>query len=139
VADMVNQLPNNIASVSPMSTADSPWNMGASIANLRGMNTFSGTRTLTMVDSKRVGATNSGGSVDMNVIPSALVGRIETVTGGGAASYGADAMAGVVNVILDTNIEGYRLNFDYRTTDEGDGDRYNFSFATGTQVLDGRG
>ncbi|MGW8370091.1 MAG: TonB-dependent receptor plug domain-containing protein, partial [Gammaproteobacteria bacterium] len=139
VADMVNQLPNNIASVSPQANPDSAFNMGASIANLRGMNTFSGTRTLTMVDSKRMVATNNGGGVDLNFIPSALVGRIETVTGGGGATYGADAMAGVVNVILDTNIEGIRFNGGYQTTAEGDGDRYNFGFATGKELLDGRG
>jgi len=139
VADMVNQLPNNIASVSPEANPGSPFNVGASIANLRGLNTFAGTRTLTMVDSRRMTATNNGGGVDMNFIPSALVGRIETVTGGAAATYGADAMAGVVNVILDDNIENIRVDLGYQTTAEGDGDRYNFSFATGTELFDGRG
>jgi outer membrane receptor protein involved in Fe transport len=139
VADMVNQLPNNIASVSPEANPDSSWNVGASIANLRGLNSFFGTRTLTMVDSRRFVASNNGGGVDLNFIPSALVGRIETVTGGSSATYGADAMAGVVNIILDNNIENIRVDLGYATTAEGDGDRYNFSFATGAEMLDGRG
>ena len=139
VADMVSQLPNNVSAVAPESNPDSEFNVGATIANLRGMNTFFGTRTLTMVDSRRMVATNNGGGVDLNFIPSSLVGRIETVTGGGGATYGADAMAGVVNVILDTEIENYRLDVGYQTTAEGDGDRVNFSFATGAQLLDERG
>ena len=138
VADMVNQLPNNIAAISPQANPDSEFNVGSSVANLRGLNTYFGTRTLTMVDSRRFVSTNVGGAVDMNFVPSALVGRIETVTGGGAATYGADAMAGVVNIILDTELEDVRLELGHRTTSEGDGDRYNLSFATGTPLLDGR-
>jgi hypothetical protein len=75
-------------------SVDPGFNLGASIANLRGLDTFFGTRTLTLVDSRR-----NAGAVDLNFIPSALVGRMETVTGNRAATFGADAMAGVVNVI----------------------------------------
>jgi hypothetical protein len=75
-------------------------------------------RTLVLGDSSRFVASNSNGTVDMNMIPTALVGRIETVTGGASATYGADAMAGVVNVILDNNIQGVRVDLSYVTTDE---------------------
>src|SRR5690606_29519949 len=138
VADMVNQLPNNIGSVTPEATADSPFYLGASIANLRGLNTAYGVRTLTLLDSRRMTPNNNGGGVDMNFIPSALVDRIETVTGGASATYGADAMAGVVNVIIDDNIENMRLSLEYGSTAEGDGDEYNLSFGTGAQFLEGR-
>ena len=138
VADMVNQLPNNIATVSPEATAASPFYLGASIANMRGLNTAYGVRTLTLVDSRRVTPTNNGGGVDMNFIPSALVGRIETVTGGASATYGSDAMAGVVNVILDDSIETMRIDLNYQTTAEGDGDQYTLSFGTGFQFFDNR-
>ena len=139
VADMVNQLPNNIASNTPQSTANDNFNMGASIANLRGLNTSSGTRTLTLVDSRRFVSSNNGGSVDLNMIPTALVGRIETVTGGASATYGADAMAGVVNVILDNNIEGVRVDLSYNETGEGDGQNVNLSIGTGFELFEGRG
>src|SRR5690606_14999657 len=109
------------------------------IANLRGLNTYAGTRTLTLVDSRRFVPSNNGGGVDLNLIPTALVGRIETVTGGASATYGADAMAGVVNVILDNDIEGVRLDLSYDVTDKGDGENYNLSIGTGYQLLDGRG
>ncbi|HEX6993786.1 MAG TPA: TonB-dependent receptor plug domain-containing protein [Gammaproteobacteria bacterium] len=139
VADMIAQMPNNVASVTPETMGDSAFFVGSTFANLRGLNTFFGTRTLTLVDSKRFVATNNGGGVDLNFIPSALVGRIETVTGGASASYGSDALAGVVNVILDRNLEGTRIELGYKETSEGDGDEFNFSLASGFSVLDGRG
>lgn len=139
VADMVNQLPGNIATVSPEATAADPFYLGASIANMRGLNTGFGVRTLTLVDSRRVTPTNNGGGVDMNFIPSALVGRVETITGGASSTYGADAMAGVVNVILDDNVDNIRLDLNYLTTAEGDGDQYTVSFGTGAEFFDGRG
>ena len=139
VAEMVNQLPSNVASQTPETRTDLVFNMGASIANLRGLNTSSGSRTLVLVDSNRFVSSNSSGSVDMNMIPTALVGRIETVTGGASATYGADAMAGVVNVILDNNIEGVRVDLSYNTTDAGDGDNVALSLGTGFEVFDRRG
>src|SRR5690606_25708227 len=122
--DMIAQLPNNVAAITPETSANDNFNMGATIANLRGLNTYAGTRTLTLVDSRRFVPSNNGGGVDLNLIPTALVGRIETVTGGASATYGADAMAGVVNVILDNDIEGLRLDLSYDVTDEGDGENY---------------
>jgi outer membrane receptor protein involved in Fe transport len=139
VAEMVNQLPANVASTTPETSGDSAFNLGASVANLRGLNTANGSRTLVLVDSSRFVASNSNGTVDMNMIPTALVGRIETVTGGASATYGADAMAGVVNVIIDNNIEGIRVDLSYDTTDEGDGDSVNLSLGTGFEVFDRRG
>jgi iron complex outermembrane recepter protein len=137
VADMINQLPNNIASISPEANAGSEFDVGSSVANLRGLNTYFGTRTLTMVNSRRSVSTNTGGSVDLNSVPSALVGRIETVTGGASATYGADALAGVVNVILDTRRSGTTIEVGHQTTQQRDGNRNNISFAHGTPLLQG--
>jgi iron complex outermembrane recepter protein len=137
-ADMVSQLPNNIANITPETSGDSAFFLGANVANLRGLNTFFGTRTLTLVDSKRFVPTTNGGGVDLNLIPSALIGRIETVTGGASASYGSDALAGVVNVILDNNLDGFRANVDYGQAGEGDGDSSTVSFAFGTDLLKDR-
>lgn len=139
VADMINQLPNNVAAITPEASANDNFNMGASIANLRGLNTYAGARTLTLVDSRRFVPSNSGGGVDLSMIPTALVGRIETVTGGASATYGSDAMAGVVNVILDERIEGIRMDLSYSEMGEGDGENVNFSLGTGFELFDGRG
>lgn len=139
VADMITQLPGNVSNFSLETTGESPFGVGAAIANMRGMNTFFGTRTLTLVDSRRFVSSNNGGSVDLNVIPSAMVGRIESVTGGASASYGADAVSGVINILLDTDLEGFRIRSDYGTTQKGDGDNYSISIAGGTSLFDNRG
>jgi len=105
VAEMVNQLPNDIATVSPEATADSAFYSGASIANMRGLDSAYGTRTLTLLDSRRMTAVTGDGEVDLNMVPSALVGRTGTLPGGDSATYGADAFAGVANVVTDADEE----------------------------------
>ena len=138
VADMIVQMPNNIARVTPETVGDSPANLGGTIADLRGMNTSSGTRTLTLVDSKRFVPTSDGGAVDLNVIPSVLVSRMETVTGGASATYGSDALAGVVNIILDKEFDGVKLDANWGQTAEKDGDKLSASFAAGTDFWDNK-
>ena len=67
---------------------------GSGNLNLRGLNTGGSGRTLTLLDGRRVVPANGFGSVDINILPSALIQRIETVTGGASAAYGTDAVAG---------------------------------------------
>nr|WP_231848714.1 TonB-dependent receptor [Sphingobium sp. SYK-6] len=114
-------------------------NVGASFANLRGLNPFNGTRTLTLVNSRRFIPTSDGGAIDLNVIPSAMIQRVETVTGGASAAYGSDAIAGVVNIILDTRFEGIKAQADYGQTTRGDGKSYHASLMGGTSFGGGRG
>jgi iron complex outermembrane receptor protein len=101
--------------------ADSP--AGSAAASLRGLGTAS---TLTLVNGRRVAvssfANGSENFVDINAIPLAAVDRIEVLTTGASAIYGADAVAGVVNVILRKDFDGLRLGLSYgdstRGTDE---------------------
>src|SRR5690606_22472700 len=114
-------------------------NVGSNFANLRGLNPFFGTRTLTLVDGRRFVPTSDGGAVDLNVIPSALIQRLETVTGGASAAYGSDAVAGVVNVILDKRFTGFKAQADFGRTFRGDGRSSHFSVGAGSAFADGRG
>jgi outer membrane receptor protein involved in Fe transport len=114
-------------------------NVGASFANLRGLNPFNGTRTLTLVNSRRFIPTSDGGAIDLNVIPSAMIQRVETVTGGASAAYGSDAIAGVVNILLDTKFEGIKAQADFGQTTRGDGRSYHSSLIGGTSFAGGRG
>ena len=114
-------------------------NVGASYANLRGLNPYNGTRTLTLVNSRRFIPTSDGGAIDLNVIPSAMIQRVETVTGGASAAYGSDAIAGVVNILLDTQFQGIKAQVDYGQTFRGDGTSYHASIMGGTSFADGRG
>jgi iron complex outermembrane recepter protein len=100
---------------------DSP--AGSAAASLRGLGTAS---TLTLINGRRVAvssfANGSENFVDINAIPMAAVDRIEVLTTGASAIYGADAVAGVVNVILRKDFDGLRLGLSYgdstRGTDE---------------------
>ncbi len=140
VAEMMNQMTANVASYGlDTGGSDSAFFVGATLANLRGMNTAFGTRTLTLVDGRRLPETTNGGAVDLAMIPSVLVGRMETVTGGASATYGSDAIAGVVNIVLNREIEGTRLQAGYGRSHAGDGSQYNFSIANGTRLLNNRG
>jgi iron complex outermembrane receptor protein len=131
-ADVLRTMPQNTPFFAETNVGFGNFNVGSELANLRGLNPFFGTRTLTLVDTKRVVPTSEGGSVDLTLIPSMLVGRTEVVTGGASAAYGSDAIAGVVNVILDKKLEGFKAQVDYGQTSESDGGDTHGSFAWGT-------
>jgi iron complex outermembrane recepter protein len=139
VGDVVRTLPQNTPFFTETNVGIGNFNVGAQLANLRGLNPFFGTRTLTLVDTRRVVPTTEGGAVDLTLIPSMLVERTEVVTGGASAQYGSDAIAGVVNVILDKDLEGMKAQIDYGQTSEGDGGDTHASFAWGTGFSDDRG
>ena len=140
VAEVLSSIPQNSAfqsetNVGIVATA----NTGSNFANLRGLNPFYGTRTLTLVDTKRFVPTSDGGAVDLNVIPSSLIARIETITGGGSAAYGSDAISGVVNVILDKEFTGFKSQMDVGQTFRGDARSEHISLAAGTPFGGDRG
>ncbi|TWB56362.1 TonB-dependent receptor domain-containing protein [Nitrospirillum viridazoti] len=122
--DVLSQLPQTQNDMGPSTNARFINGAGVNFANLRGLGEY---RTLTLVDGKRhvgslSGRNGSGGTslVDLNSIPPALIERIEVVTGGTSAVYGADAVAGVVNVITKKNYEGAEATIQYNWSD-GDG------------------
>lgn len=127
-SDIVELIPQNSSFQSDATAGITAGpNVGASFANLRGLNPSNGTRTLTLVNSRRFVPTSTGGAVDLNLIPTAMIQRVETVTGGASAAYGSDAIAGVVNIILNTDLEGFRAQADYGQTFRGDGEGYHAS------------
>lgn len=104
-------------------------------------------RTLTIVNGRRFVSTNAptvlgnpaGLQVDLNVIPSLMVERVENVSIGGAAVYGSDAIAGTVNVILKKNFEGVEVQALSGISDRGDNFRLNLSGIAGFKFGGGRG
>lgn len=131
VGDAIRTLPQNTAFFTDTNVGIGNFNVGAQLANLRGLNPYFGTRTLTLVDTKRVVPNTEGGAIDLTLIPSMLVGRTEVVTGGASAAYGSDAIAGVVNVILDTDFEGFRAQVDFSEASGAGGADQHASFAYG--------
>jgi outer membrane receptor protein involved in Fe transport len=143
IAQVLNEIPAFRPQSTPATTANFVSNLGASTADLRGLG---GNRTLVLIDGRRVVAsTVAGGSftpantVDLNLVPSSLLERVEVVTGGASAAYGSDAVAGVTNLIINRNLEGLRSTLQYGVSDEGDNEEYLMSVAYGSRFSDGRG
>ena len=136
VGAAVQQLPTNKASLTPETNGFGSFNVGAQIANLRALGAA---RTLTLVDGRRHIASTDTGNVDLNLIPPLLLERTEIVTGGASAAYGSDAVAGVINVILDKDLEGVRWQADMYQSAEGDGTSRHVSAGGGTSLFGGRG
>lgn len=109
---------------------------GAATVNLRGLGEQ---RNLIMIDGHRVTPYNFNGLVDTSVIPTALIERVDIVTGGASAVYGSDAISGALNFILKRDFQGVQLDSNFSRTGENDGDTNNVSLTLGTNVADGRG
>ena len=139
VGELVAELPSNSNFFAANNVGLGNFNVGAQLVNLRGLNPFFGTRTLTLIDTRRVVPTTTGGGVDVTLIPSMLVARTETVTGGASSIYGSDAVAGVVNIILDSKFTGFKGQLDYSKTTHGDGDIFHGSVAWGSGFDQDRG
>ena len=119
VEDLLNSLPSVFAS---QGSTVSNGADGTATVDLRGLGAK---RTLVLVNGRRLipGTVSSGGPADINIIPAAIVKRIEVLTGGASSTYGADAVAGVVNFIMDTEFEGVRLDGQYSVYQHGNRNR----------------
>jgi iron complex outermembrane receptor protein len=100
-------------------------NVGSTSSGLQGLSSFSlrglqPIRTLTLLDGQRVMPANVTGVTDISQFPQLLVQRIDVVTGGASASYGSDAIGGVVNFITDKHFEGLRANVEAGISTYGD-------------------
>lgn len=138
VADALNTLPSIAGSWNPSATQAnaSSGNAGINALNLRNIGT---NRTLILLNGQRVVASSSTGLVDINTIPQELIERVEVVTGGASASWGSDAVGGVVNFILDTDYTGVKMSLQGGTTNYKDNTNARFSFTAGTEFGGGRG
>lgn len=131
---LLNQLPQVVPDVT--TTSNNPSAGGQARVNLRGLGA---NRNLVLVNGRRPTPSGSAGIVDVNTIPSALVERVEVVSGGASAVYGADAVAGVVNFILKRDFEGAEADAQYGISDRGDAEEYAGTLTVGGNFADGRG
>ncbi len=109
---------------------------GQSYSDLRGLGP---NRSLVLLDGRRLMASAPDGAIDLNTIPSSLIGSVEIITGGASATYGSDAVAGVVNFKLRDRLDGLELSAKQSITDEGDGATLGLSAAFGSSFADNRG
>jgi len=129
----INSLPQVVPAFD--GTSNNPGT-GTATVSLRGLGS---NRTLVLVDGFRFVSANGDGVVDLNSIPSALVKRVDIVTGGASAVYGSDAMAGVVNFVLDDEFEGIEVDGSYEMSDRGDAGIKNVGVTLGGNFDNGRG
>ncbi|MBO9576668.1 MAG: TonB-dependent receptor [Sphingobium sp.] len=127
-----NQTPSMGADIQPTAT-NTP---GAATVSLRGIGA---NRNLVLLDGRRGTPGNASGVIDISTIPSAAIERVEVISGGASATYGADAVAGVTNFILKKNFKGLELDGQINLSQEGDGLEYQVSGIMGTDFADGRG
>ena len=139
ISDVVNDVPALLFSVTAEQSIDAPagFDDGANVLNLRGLGT---NRTLVLVDGRRhVGGLQGSSAVDIGSIPARLVERVEVLSGGASAIYGADAVTGVVNFIMKDDFEGFSVDANYGISSEGDGAQTALTATWGRNFADDRG
>ncbi|MCW3849521.1 TonB-dependent receptor [Sphingomonas sp. LB-2] len=136
IADGLNKLPQIIGGRTPRTQGNGGTNNGGNVLSLRN---FGPSRTLVLLDGHRVPSSNQDGTVNIDILPQMLVKRVDIVTGGASAVYGSDAVAGVVNFVLDKEFTGLSIRADAGISNYGDGEEWQFGGAWGTDLFDGRG
>jgi iron complex outermembrane receptor protein len=146
IPDALNKLPQFSNSLSPSKSALNFSNapIHGNVLNLRSLGTPSANpkgplRTLILFDGMRVSPTSYVGTIDTNVLPQLLVQRVDVVTGGASAGYGSDAVAGVVNFILDKKFTGLKGVAQAGISERGDNGNQRLGLAYGTDFGGGRG
>jgi len=130
----LNQLPQIAASAS--SSTNTQARGGQASINLRGLGQQ---RTLVLLDGRRIQPSSPDGAVDLNIVPAALVGNVEIITGGASAIYGSDAVTGVVNLKLRRDLDGIEASAKFGVSERGDAGTRDFNLLGGTEFAGGRG
>jgi outer membrane receptor protein involved in Fe transport len=141
IESQLNKLPQFVPGGNQFSGASdvqaSPTNSpGAATLNLRGLGP---NRNLVLIDGRRAQPFNASLVIDINSIPVSAIENVEIITGGAAAVYGADAIAGVVNFKLRKNFTGLEVDGQYGGTQHGGGQEVQGSLLVGAELADDRG
>ena len=145
LTDYLKRIPALTGSLTDFSTSGYNTPSSTDGSSLGGLNLLSlrnlgYARTLVLVDGKRtVGQATGSTAVDINSIPMSLLDRVEVVTGGSSAVYGADGVSGVVNFVMKHNFEGVRARAQVGTSQDGGGSKYTGSIAAGHNFDDDKG
>ena len=131
--NLLNTLPQVVPGESGFTNNESS---GVATINLRGLGEQ---RNLVLVNGRRYIFFDARQVTDLNTIPTALVDRVELITGGSSAVYGSDAVSGVVNFILKDDFEGLEASAQYDVTGNGDGAKANLDLIVGGNFADDRG
>ncbi len=133
----ITQLPSLMGSAGVQNNtySTSSGTQGLSSFSLRGLGTI---RTLTLLDGQRVVGANVTGTPDVSLFPQILIERVDVVTGGASASWGSDAVGGVVNFVTNKHFEGVKANVQGGISTYGDNAQHMIQLAVGKSFLGGR-
>lgn len=138
--DGLNQLPVFSSSVRQNSTGSSGSGQGGNGGNYLNLRALLPTRTLVLLDGRRtVSSSIQMNATDVTLFPQMLVSRVDVVTGGASAAYGSDAVAGVVNFIIDNKFKGLKVEAQSGISTYGDNFSYRYGAAGGMDFAGGRG
>jgi iron complex outermembrane receptor protein len=136
IGEVLQQIPSFGEIDSPNTAGVTSRGGGQINPDLRGLGQ---SRTLVLINGRRHVPTATTGSVDLKVVPTLLVDRVEVVTGGASAAYGSDAVSGVVNIVLKNDLQGIRATVSGGISGQNDGEERRLSLAGGTSFGGGRG
>ncbi|MES2625355.1 MAG: TonB-dependent receptor [Pseudomonadota bacterium] len=136
VAEQLDALPQFFNTATAQRGGGGSIVAGTSGGSYLDMRSLGAQRTLVLFDGSRMMPADKRGSVNVDIFPTALIRSIDVVTGGASAAYGADALGGVTNFILDREFQGLKMELGTGVTEVGDGERWNFSVAGGKQIGD---
>lgn len=120
LGDAIRELPAVGTSIGPNNSGNANTVAGTAGLDLINLRQLGITRTLVLFDGQRIVPANVSGGVDLATMPSSLVQRVDIVTGGASAAWGSDAVAGVVNIILNKNFTGFSANLQGSSSYKGD-------------------
>jgi iron complex outermembrane recepter protein len=137
LSDIIARLPSISPGTGLNTSTGGTFESGASFLDLRGLGS---NRTLTLIDGRRrVPGSRFSAAVDISTIPPSMVETVEVITGGASAVYGADAVTGVVNIILKKDFEGLEFNAEGGWPGQSGGKTKWISLHAGKNFGDGRG
>jgi iron complex outermembrane receptor protein len=147
IGDAIRELPSVGVSDSPGNGSHSgnasQGDAGLDTVNLRNLGVI---RTLVLFDGQRVASSNPNsdgapaiGGVDLSTIPSNVIQRVDVVTGGASAAWGSDAVAGVVNLVINKTFSGFKANVLYGDSSRQDHSTFKAEVFTGTDFMGSRG
>ena len=133
VSEQLDALPQFFGTQTAQRSVGSLASGVGSFLNMRSLGTQ---RTLVLLDGARMAPGDKRGAVNVDTFPTALVRTVDVVTGGASAAYGADALGGVTNFIIDREFQGLKISTGTGIMENGEGFRANGSIAGGFQIGD---
>jgi outer membrane receptor protein involved in Fe transport len=138
IPDGLNQLPQFSGSRSQSQASQSGTAVSPSSGNYLNLRNLGFNRSLVLLDGARVAPTSYEGIVDTNILPNALIQRVDVVTAGASATYGSDAVTGVINFILDKKFTGLKGTVQVGVSEYGDNLNYRAEIAGGAAFANDR-